>query len=434
MSKGKDIGNIAKTITELTGKKPDVIAEKDSMNYLIPQLQRMYSLIQPYQQTVQPNNLVFFNSNEDDSDDAYWLRIIDLYNNASSTFSNLVDLRRNMLVSDGLMPVVPETDPLYTPTIDFLNQENEFGESLQDIWYKIAFDYSLMETYFLELLYNQEGKIANIIHLSPTKIRAVAPENSNLNYVNLWNLSNNFGYTNKGGKYTKKAINGIPVANYNKKTWAEDGGRQILNCRRYSAGNNFYAIPSHNSILSYAELQNQLSIYALGTVSNSFTPTCVVFLAGNPDKKMKDEFVSRFKSRYSTANGEKILFIWSTNAEEKPQILPFNTQDVTPMIEALQRISIESICSGFGASIELAGVSQGVSLQTDMNRLTTAYNFYQHARIKPLLSEMLKTLNKVFRHNELSDVKIEVSPLKIDNAPAVAPVEVQPENNLKKLI
>ena len=103
MTKVKDNGNLAKTISQLTGQNPETIAEKDAMNYLMPVMQKLYNLIQPYQQTVQPNSLVFFNSTEDDSDDAYWLRIIDLYNNASSTFSTLVDLRRNMLVSGGLV-------------------------------------------------------------------------------------------------------------------------------------------------------------------------------------------------------------------------------------------------------------------------------------------------------------------------------------------
>jgi len=430
MTKVKDNGNIAKTIESLTGQKPEVREEND-FNYGLQVVEKLYNLIQPYQQTVEPNNLVKFSSSEEVGDDAYWLQLIDLYNNASSTFSNLIDLRRNMLVGSGLIPTVEETDALYAPTIEFLNRENEFGESLQaDIWQKICFDYSLMETYFLECIYSQEKKVVSINHWTPTKCRAVAPDNPDLNYVNVWQLSNSFGRTNKAGKKNPVATSGKPVANWQPKNWAIDGGRQILNCMRYSAGNNFYAVPSHNAILPYAELQAQLAIFSLSTVSKGFAPQNLVILNGNPDKKAKDEFVRHFKQRYTGANGERTLFIWTTGAE-KPEILPFNSTDITPMIESLQRISVESIASGMGASIELVGTSAGASLQTDMNKLATAYNFYQISRIKPMLAEILKTLNKIFRLNGLSDVKVVVEPLKIDTAPSQAPVVIQPNNQTK---
>lgn len=434
MTKIKDSGTLAKTIEDLTGKKPEIINENQAFNYLMPQMQKLYNLVQPYQQVVQTNNLVYFNSTDEYSDDAYWLMLQDLYNNASSTFANLVDLRRNMLQGQGLIPDVPETDQLYQPTLDFINKENEFGESLQDIWLKLCFDYSLMETYFLETLFSQEGKVVSVIHHSPYKVRAVAPENLNLNYVSVWQLSNNFGYVNKGGKTKAQATQGIPIANWKPNEWANNGGRMLINCKRYTSGSNVYAIPSFNSILPYAELQYQLAEYSLSTVSKGFTPQTIVVLNGNPSKKDKDEFINKFKMRYSGANGERVLFIWTTGEGEKPEIMPFNTVDITPLLDALNKLSVESIARGFGAPSELLNIGGGVSLQTDANRLVASYNYYLQSRIKPMLNEMLKTLNKIFLFNQLAQVKVEVEKLTSEAIAPVDTVQNQPVNNVKDLM
>ena len=412
MSKAKDNGNIAKVIAELTGEKPETIAEKDAFNYLMPVMEKMYNLIQPNLTTIQSNNLIYFNSNEEYDDNAYPNQLIDYYHNASATFSNLIDLRRNMLKGEGLVPVT-END---AATLEFLNKPNEFGESLMDIWQKICFDFSLFESYSLEVLYSpkNKGMVDSVIHHSPDTVRAVANDNPNLPYVNVWQLSRTWGRTNKQGKYIKQAMSGLPIANWNPYNWAADGARQLLVVKRYSAGNEVYAIPSFNSILSYVELDAQLARYSLSTVSKGFTPQTIVTLAGNPDKKSKDEFVNRFKQRYSGADGERVLFIWTTDENSKPQILPFQQVDITPMLEALVRITTEKISSGLGASLELVGVSQGTSLQTDMNRLAVAYSFYYKTKVLPLQLEMVDGINKIMRVNGLSDVKVTTPPLMIE--------------------
>lgn len=424
MSKAKDNGNIAKVIAELTGEKPETIAEKDAFNYLMPVMEKMYNLIQPNLTTIQSNNLIYFNSNEEYDDNAYPNQLIDYYHNASATFSNLIDLRRNMLKGEGLVPVT-END---AATLEFLNKPNEFGESLMDIWQKLCFDFSLFESYALEVLYSpkNKGMVDSVIHHSPDTVRAVANTNPNLPYVNVWQLSRTWGRTNKQGKYIKQAMSGLPIANWNPYNWAADGARQLLVVKRYSAGNEVYAIPSFNSILSYVELDAQLARYSLSTVSKGFTPQTIVVLAGNPDKKSKDEFVNRFKNRYSGADGERVLFIWTTDENSKPQILPFQQVDITPMLEALVRITTEKISSGLGASLELVGVSQGTSLQTDMNRLAVAYSFYYKTKVLPLQLEMVDGINKIMRVNGLSDVKVTTPPLMIEMP--TQPAQSQPQS------
>jgi len=432
MSK-KDTGNIGNVITEMTGKPAVVKTGEEALNYLMPTMQRLYNLIQPYQQIVQSNNVVYFNSNEDISDNAYYIQVQDLYSQASSTFANMIDLRRNMLIGNGLIPNVEETDALYAQTVEFLNKENQYGMSMQDIWQLIGFDYALFESYYLECLFSpkNKGTVEEVIHHAPNIVRGVAHDNPNMPFVRHWMLSYSWGTTNKGGKSTKTANSGIPIDNWNPEGWAESGARQLIQCKRYSAGNNFYAVPSFNSILSYASLEAELARYSLNTVTKQFAPTTIVVLAGNPDKATKDLFVNKFKQKYTGSDAERTLFIWTTSENEKPQILPFQTQDVTPMLQALDMIAIQKIASGMGASVELIGATTGgQSLQNDMNKLKTAYDFYLFAHIIPMQKQMVATLNKIMRRNGLADVTVVTSPLKMDTGQA-APV---PANNVKSIL
>lgn len=419
MTKQKDTGSIGQTIQQLTGETPETIAEKDAMNYLMPVMQKLYRLLQPNLTTIQSNNLIFFNSNQERDDNAYPLQLIDYYHNASATFSNLIDLRRNILLGDGLIPVHDSPE-----TLAFLNKPNEYGETVVDIWEKLCFDTALFEAYYLEALFSPKdnGKVDTIVHHSPDTVRAVANENPNLPYVNVWHLSRNFGKTDKQGKFVKNSNDGIPIPNWNPKNWAADGARQLLACKRYSAGNEVYPIPSYNSILAYVELDAQLARYSLSTVSKGFTPQTIVVLNGNPDKRAKDEFVNRFKMRYSGPDAERVLFIWTTNEGEKPQIMPFQQVDITPLLEALIRITTEKISSGIGATPELAGVTVGgaSNLQADYNKLATAYAYFTR-RLMPIQHQMLHTLNKIMVVNGLSK-------LTVKNTPFVLDLPQQPKN------
>ena len=427
MTKNKDTGNLAKVLTEMTGEKPQVISSEEAFNYLMPTMQKLYNLIQPNFETIQTSNLVFLNSNEEWDDNAYFAQLIDYYHNASATFSNLVDLRRNMLIGNGLQPVEnTSSGNTVQATLDFLNKSNAYGETLQEIWSKLCFDFSLFEAYFLETLYSpaSKGTVDTIVHHSPDTVRCMANENPNLPYTNIYQLSRNWAKTNKMGRYVRQAMEGIPIAAWNPQNWATDGARQLIGCKRYSAGNEVYAIPSFNSILSYVELDAQLARYSLSTVSKGFTPQTIVALTGNPDKKTKDEFVNRFKTRYTGADGERVLFIWTTGEGDKPTILPFQQVDITPLLQALTDITTSKISNGMGASLELVGVSQGTSLQSDMNRLAVAYSFYYTTHVQPLQKQMIETLNKIMRVNGLSDLTVVTPMLKLESAqPQAAPVQ-----------
>ena len=83
------------------------ITGKERFDYLMPSLQKMYSEIAPNQVTLK-NGVVYFNSNEDENDNAYPFQLIDLVKEASATHTACLNLRTDLVIGNGLEPVVPD--------------------------------------------------------------------------------------------------------------------------------------------------------------------------------------------------------------------------------------------------------------------------------------------------------------------------------------
>lgn len=405
---------IKKTLNEM-GTEASVVSNKDAINFAMPILSKFYNEVNP-NITTSNFNVLYFNSTEDIEDNAFFAQLINTYQQKSSTFQNLINLRKNMLTGDGLELADPNS-PNAQATLDFLNKTNTFNESLQDIWNKISFDYSLFECYTLELIYNANGKVVEIIHIDPSTVRAKANDNPNIPYCDTFYLSRNWAYiANKNYKRYTATNSAVVIPTFNPVKFAENGGRQLMYTKRYNAGNNFYAIPSFMAVLPYAELEYQLSQYHLGTVSKGFFPQVIVSLAGNPSDEEKTKFVNQFKNKYSGADKEKILFIWTTNSDEKPEIIPFQqaTQD-NSIFEILNNITTQKIASGMGANAELAGIqSDGASLGGDANKLSVSYNYYYTTVIRPMQKVMLEAINKIMKLNGLDEVTVATPNLQLD--------------------
>lgn len=389
--------------------------EKLQINFATMDQVKLYREINPNLTTVPSSGyrVVYFNSGQLIDDNAFPNQLIDLYTNGSATFQNLINLKRNLLIGEGLVPAMSGD----TATQAFIDHENKYGETLNDIWARLCYDYSLFDTYTVQTVYNSLGQIVDVYHQDISTVRAVAQEDINDTHVDTWVLSNNWAkITNK--QYRKWTVDtkGSPIKNFNPSSFALDGGRQLLYCNSYTPGNNWYTIPSYTSILGYVKLDLELQKYHLNKIQGGFFPNVIVSLVGNPDDEQKRDFVNKFKNKYVGSEGEKLLFLWSDDAATKPTIIPFNTGDEAEVFDLLNKITTQKICSGIGANPELAGIqTEGSSLGGDANKLSVSYNFFVETVIKPAQQQMLKSLNRIMKVNGLGELSVTTPPLNVDN-------------------
>ena len=388
---------------------------KKGIEYAMPILENLYAEINPNITTVVSGkqDIIYFNTNNS-NDNAYPTKLIDVYQNSSATHSNLINLKRNLLIGEGLVPVLSGD----TATQEFLDHLNSYGQNMQEIWEKICYDYTLAEAYALQVIYNSLGKITDVYHQDVSTVRAMANEQDSDNHIITWYLSNNWArITNKNYRRYNVATSGTPINNFNPKNYVLDGGKQLMYNYRYTAGNTVYAIPSYQSVLGYIELDLQLQKYHLNKVSGGFFPNVIISLVGNPSDEEKTTFVKQFKQKYVGSDKEKLLFIWSDDANAKPTIIPFNTNDEAQVFEILNKILTQKICSGHMAHPELASIQtdSGASLGGDANKLVASYNYFVETVIKPMQKSMLVGVNKIMKQNGLGDVTVKTPVLNINN-------------------
>ena len=405
-------------ITKEDGYEVVIGSVREKLNYAMPDLIKFYTQINPHITTTN-KGVVYFNSSEGVDDNAYPIQLIDLYKEGSATHSALINLKRDLLIGNGLLTDDPDTEA-------FLKRKNRNGDNMQKVWEKICMDMAIFESYALQVINNKKGGLYELLHQDISKVRAKAEDELDTNLVREWLISNNWAkISNKRYKVYTVSNNAVPIANYNKENWSIDGGRQLAVMRKYTPSSDVYSIPSYQSVLQYIQLSKELANYHLNKVTGGLFANAIVYLTGNPDDEEKKKFVRDFKNKYQGSNGEKLLFVWGDYATEAalPKVIPFSTNDEKEVFDELNNIIVQHIITAHRATPELAGIqTNNASLGGDMNKLIAARKYYIKTVIEPLRKDMLSMLNDILEDYGYSKVYVENDDLSIEDSSDDKPI------------
>lgn len=397
-----DISKIKEGLASEGYSNVSEVSGEDRFSYVIPTLEKLYKELNPCQVTLK-NNVIYFNTNERINDNAYMFECQDLYREASSTHTACINLRTDMLIGNGLEPVSADT-----ATLEFINTPNRMGETINDIWEKICTDKEIHNMYSIQLLYNREGKIPEVLHVDVSNVRAMSNNQEEyIPYIHQWAISTKWAEIVNKNRYTPNN-SAAEIPNFNPKTFKEDGFRQLLVHRDYAPGNFPYSLPHYNSVLNYVRLDHELSKFHLNKVAGGFFPSVIVKLAGNPNEEEKQRFKNNFIRKYMGPNKEKIMFVWSDADEQNdPKIIPFSTNDDSEIFEILDKITTQKIITAHQVVPDLASLpSQGQSLGGDSNKLIAARDNMLRSVIVPRQKSMLQSLNKIMQVNGLQKLTV----------------------------
>lgn len=373
-------------------------------------LQNFYKAVMPNITTTR-NNLIWFNSSDTLEDNAYPSKLLDLYVNKSSVHSNFISLKSNLSYASGLFPKDENNNVLK----EFLETENRAGNDLNEIYAKMCMDFSIFEAAALQVVYNQEGGIAEVYHTDVSKLRAEEPDEygkiCNWYYNSSWGLITN----KRTVKVQNSMRNAVKIPAFNPETGVEDG-RQILYMKRYTAGNDIYSIPSYASSINWIELDYELSLFHLGKVANGFFPSALVTMFGNPDEEEKDEFVSKFKAKHlGSSNTGKVVFQWVDSVTNKPVFDRIASDTNDDLFNQLNDITSQKIATGHGADLSLAGIEgKGSDLGGSANKINLARLHFTDTVIEGFQNTMLKGINRILKVNNLGEVTVHNEGLKIE--------------------
>ena len=358
------------------------------------------------------NDVVYFNSTQAPNnlnDNAYPNELMDLYRNGAAVHSRFIDMKRSMVLGNGLEPV----DKNDKATLDFINHRNEIGDNLNDIVDKLAFNMALFEGAYVQVVYNSKGLITDIYHNDFMRVRA--SQDNIYGQIDKWFLSRWWGMV-FNQRMRRGPVNRpeSTVANFNPNSWKKDEGRQLMQIKKYS-GNNVYPVPSYNTVIPYIKLAYTVGTFELNRALQGFLPTTLFYISGMPDPQEQDDFIANFNANYIGVNSSKVVFMFGENTDAMPKIERFDSTEKESVMEKLIDISNEQIAIAHCGSVEMAGmqVAGSSSLGGDVNKLSVNRSLFIDNYVKPTQRIITDAINRILEVNGLGKVMLSNDMLKV---------------------
>jgi hypothetical protein len=351
------------------------------------------------------NDVVYFNSTQAPNslnDNSYPNELMDLYRNGAAVHSRFVDMKRAMIIGNGLEPVDKNDEML----LEFLNHRNEVGDNLNDILDKLAFSMALFEGGYLQVVYNSLGQIVDIYFNDFMRVRA--SQDNIYGQVEKWFLSRWWGMV-FNQRMRRGPVNRpeSTVANFNPDLFKQDEGRQLMQVKRYS-GNNVYPIPSYNTVIPYIKLAYAVGVFELNRALQGFMPTTLMYISGMPNPQEQDDFITNFNANYIGIQSSKVVFMFGDTTDAVPKIEKFDSSEKESVMEKLIDICNEQISIAHSGSVEMAGmqVQGSSSLGGDVNKLSVNRALFIDNYIKPTQKIICDAINRILEVNKMGKITI----------------------------
>lgn len=260
-------------------------------------------------------------------------------------------------------------------TDKFIYKVNSANESLNDIAKKCAIDIEIFGGFYLNIIPNRLGQIAEIYHLDFSRVRA-NEDCSQFFYKNDWSSSKD-----KPKEFPKFNPNKIDSAS-------------IFQYKEYRPNLRTYPLPNYIGCINYIESDMEVSKHTLTNAKTGFSATKLInFFNGEPAPEMQRDIQKRLEKKFTGSDGSKIIVSFNNDPAKAPTILDLGASDLTK--EDFQRVDAlitANLMAGHQiTSPTLFGISEPGKLGT-RNELKMAFDIFNNT----YASHKQRNLEKVF--------------------------------------
>lgn len=331
----------------------------------------------------------------------YPQELIRLFQNASSIHSSILKRKADMIAGNGFNPVSGLTEFL----------DNEYGsEHLDNVAYKTAFDLALFGGYYLKVIWNKKGKIAQIEHMPLEKVRIEKPcTDEEVDEIRGFYVSPDWiaWKITKREEYKPKCMAAFDPKDY------KSNPEQLFYVRAYCPGMDYYTIPSYSSAINWIKLDYEISTFHLKNVQNGFMPGMIIVnKMGIPPAHMREQEYQELKKRYSSAeNAGDFIMVYAESAEKAPDFLPVQLNNSDQKFKDLSEQINNEIMRVHNFTPAIAGVEVSGKLGSK-NELQEQLEMLQLTVIRPFQKIVEDGFQKLAEINDY-DEKLELKEYKI---------------------
>jgi hypothetical protein len=196
---------------------------------------------------------------------------------------------------------------------DIEKKANSQGETWNQILKRSILDDELHGGFYLQVLWNALGNIAEVYHIEFQKVRA-SKDLKKFYIKDDWELSD---FKEKAREY--------PAFNLNDNT-----GVQILFVKQYNPKSDIYPLPSYFQGLNYIESDIQVSRHILGNAKHNFVATKLInFNNGLPQEEEQEEVERDLKRKFANHDGDRVVIAFNPSKENAVDIIDLGETSLT---------------------------------------------------------------------------------------------------------
>ena len=257
---------------------------------------------------------------------------------------------------------------------------NTKGESWNQIMKRSILDDELHGGYYLQVIWNALGKIADVYHIEFQKVR-VSKDQTYFYVKDDWSKSD---FKEKPREY--------PAFDPN-----NPKGAQILFVKQYNPKSDVYPLPSYFQGLNYIESDIQVSRHILGNAKKNFVATKLInFNNGLPQEEEQAEVEMDLKRKFANHDGDRVVIAFNPSKENAVDIVDLGDTNLTKedFTNINNLIQQEIFACHQVTSPTLFGIKTEGQLGA-RNEIRDAYQIFQNTYVNERQQEHEKTFSKL---------------------------------------
>ena len=316
--------------------------------------------------------------------------LIDLYNN-SAIHHTAIDSKVDAVTGEG-----------------FKNfgdlPANSHGETLDEIFEKIAKDYMLFGGYSLNCIWSKDGEtIAELFHIPFNNVRSgLMDEEERIH---------DYYYSSNWPQHRK--YKPVRHAAYSTTDNEGDDASQIFYYYDYTVGNYYYPLPSYIGAVNDIDTDSRISKFHRSNLQQGLNPSMMLtFRNGIPTSDEQTEIWRDIEQTFAGESNAGKFFVNFSEPGREPDLVPIQSVNDGYYVVLGERIASSILTSHRISSPLLVGIKDASGFSSNADEIRTAYNHFMGTVIVPDQKKLVKSFNKIVNQTGKT-IKLEVIPAEI---------------------
>ena len=258
---------------------------------------------------------------------------------------------------------------------------------------RVVADYETQGMAYLQIIRNRDKSISSIEHIAVDKI---APEIANEdNVIEAYYYSHDF----KDNKIEPTRIKAFGVGN-------SYDAIEIYCIRPYQLGMNYFALPSYQSCLQYAELEEEISNYSINHMRNGLSTGYIINIPDsyNLDDEAKEQIEKKIKRKLTGSSRAGTFMINFANGENSEiTVTNLEINDAHKQWESLNEISQSKILTAHEVvSPMLFGVKDASGFSSNADELAESERQTIERVVQPKQDSITDAFEEILQTDDIT--------------------------------